>query len=72
MLCASCGKHLEPVFPGERRRHNDHQNYYDALVIKMEGGYGMYFDEEPVEIIICHSCAIEFLSKNAFLEQALM
>lgn len=60
MNCAKCNKELQPVFPNTLRRVGDFPQYKDALVLEVQGGYGMYYDhlvDNIGKIIFCKACA---------------
>lgn len=80
--CARCDVPLRPVSTEPRRRRSDWTvQYWDALPISFEGGYGMYADPDdliPVSFgegngyrnhtaILCKSCADALLAANPWM-----
>ncbi len=61
--CASCQRPLEPVWPDapehqcQQRCCVHRRTYSDALTVRLEGGYGEYFDDDPIEMMVCQDCA---------------
>jgi hypothetical protein len=54
--CFACGAGLVPVNP-----HNPtpRMQYEGVLFVRIDGGYGMYYDDEnkgPKDILICSPC----------------
>lgn len=49
-VCDSCNAAIELVDAGAE------QALY-ALEVRLSGGYGMYYDNQPVDILLCKNCA---------------
>lgn len=62
MNCRACGKELKPVEPGFIRRRTDYPHYEGALVIELHGGYGMYFDDMTIRLVLCNDCATQLVT----------
>jgi len=58
MNCFLCGKYLYSDV--DVRRRDDFPQYNDALVIKFEGGYGMFIDAHK-DFVICHDDAAKLI-----------
>jgi hypothetical protein len=63
--CDSCGAELTPVIDGHSQDENSGgyagEQYEDALVVHVEGGYGMYVDDVYGQlehrVLLCAKCA---------------
>jgi hypothetical protein len=70
MTCVKCGKELSEVHPeAHHRRREDEYKYplVDALLIGFVGGYGMFFDNETMRFMLCHSCAHGLIEANDWM-----
>lgn len=38
-----------------------------ALELRLDGGYGMFMDLTHIDLLFCHSCAVEFFRSIPFL-----
>ena len=65
--CDSCNTELVPVSPELMRRRNDYRNYEDALVITIQGGYGMLIDEYVPPFVLCGECGTKLIRASGFL-----
>lgn len=68
--CVKCGKELSAVFPDIPHRREEDENKYplvDALLVGFVGGYGMFFDDETMRFILCHSCAHALIDANSWM-----
>jgi hypothetical protein len=66
--CDACGQPLEPVFDYIKRR-DDYPQFVDALVIKISGGYGMYFDGPATQMVICKADADRLFMYNPWIQK---
>lgn len=65
--CDNCNTELVPVTPELMRRGNDYPNYKDALVITIQGGYGMLIDEYVPAFVLCGECGTKLIRASEFL-----
>jgi hypothetical protein len=52
------------------RRKTDYPQYDNALIIDLNGGYGMYFDDFPTShyrLIICGACATALIKEQPWI-----
>ena len=65
--CDRCKVPLTPVFPEHQRRKDDYPQFEGALIIQLNGGYGMFIDPMlPEEFaksqrLLCNNCATKFI-----------
>lgn len=72
--CAACDKELIPVFD-DSTGIGGSQQYKDALIVILDGGYGMFLDNLYIDTtptwILCFDCAIEFANQNKWFKEFL-
>ena len=76
MNCTRCNAELNPVSGINLRRRNDYPQYEDALIVDLDGGYGMYLDPMAVALrsdiyrmILCKDCAEFFRMENPWVDE---
>jgi hypothetical protein len=72
MMCVDCGKELTEVFPDIPHRRKEDENKYplqDALLVGFVGGYSMFFDNETIRCMLCHSCAHKLIDANPWMTE---
>lgn len=66
LLCSRCDVELKELFPGCGSQRDG------VLIVKLIGGYGMYFDdmdEGPIVSALCKDCAAKLHSEWPILFQ---
>jgi hypothetical protein len=83
--CYACGAGLEAESVATEQEALKHEQWDDALVVSLEGGYGMFIDpigEDRAEpspsqgvlkgsyrVVICHDCAHQLCEKVPWLNR---
>lgn len=65
--CSACNKELEKLYSDSKPTNQ----FIDALSIKFEGGYGMFYDDLDKDVLICNDCAKTLIKTNPWIEKIL-
>jgi len=76
--CDRCDKDLTPQHDGCEHhcmwhREVEPEQWDNALVVKFDGGYGMFVDpiEREFSAVLCHECAHQLLEQEPWMRKAI-